>query len=410
MTSSTTKASAAYVLELCSQIAHCTETSGEITRTFLSPPAREVHSLLRAEMKELGMQVRIDSAGNLRGFLPSSPPGAPILLMGSHLDTVPNAGAYDGILGVTLPLALLHSLNTNGLPFAIELIAFSEEEGIRFKLPFIGSRALIGDLGPADLARQDASGITIAEAIRTFGLDPDHLSDAAITPGTFAFLEVHIEQGPVLDSLDLPLGIVDTIVGQSRFQLTFSGQANHAGTTPMPLRRDALAAAARFVTFVEQTARATDGLVATVGTLQVSPGAANVVPGSATLSLDVRHSSDQIRESTSSVLLAFADQVAAERGLTVSSVQTSQQAAVLMDANLLSMLTAAAHTAGSRPHLMPSGAGHDAMIVARRVPAAMLFLRTPAGLSHHPDEAVSESDIQTAIDLLRSLLIELKPI
>ena len=221
-------------------------------------------------MHALGMSVRLDGAGNLRGVYPAQAYSAPTLLIGSHIDTVPDAGRYDGILGVALPLALLATLPPCSLPFHIEIVAFSEEEGIRFRTPFLGSRALAGTLTDDILDRRDAQGISVAQALDGFGVNRSET--AALTPATFAFLEVHIEQGPVLDTLALPLGVVETIVGQTRLELTFTGEANHAGTTPMPLRRDALAAAAAFIASVEahanEQANTTPGLVATVGAIE----------------------------------------------------------------------------------------------------------------------------------------------
>ena len=414
---------AEYTLDLCDRIAAHTDVPGTITRTFLSPATANVHTLLRVEMEALGMSVRTDSVGNVRGIYPAqikvssfakgggpaSVFPTPTLLTGSHIDTVPDAGRYDGILGVALPLALIRSLDGKKLPYAIEIIAFSEEEGVRFKLPFIGSRALIGDLTPADFARTDADGITIAQAIAnyfsgapsqsapsfevgTYTLD---LADSLLTPNTFAFFESHIEQGPVLESLNLPLGIVTTIIGQSRFDLTFHGHANHAGTTPMHLRSDALAAAAAFIVATEAMAGATAGLVATVGFIEASPGAANVIPGIAICSLDIRHTDDATRHACAQLLLDQARQAAQNRGVTLTFVDRTAQASVPMDAALRDALTSAA--APFAPHAMPSGAGHDAMILARKVPSAMLFLRTPGGLSHHPDEAVSAQDVAAAL-------------
>jgi len=396
---------AAYVLELCAQIAAKTDVPGTITRTYLSLATHAVHDLLRKEMESLGMTVRIDAAGNLRGLYPGHAPDAPILLTGSHIDTVPDAGAYDGILGVALPIALLHSLEGRRFPFAIEVIAFSEEEGIRFKMPFIGSRALVGDLIEASLARTDADGITLAQAIRDFGLNPDDLAGAAITPGTFAFLEVHIEQGPVLESLAQPLGIVDAIAGQSRFELTFTGHANHAGTTPMHLRRDAIAAAAEWMVQVERFAQNSLGLVATIGSIHAHPGAANVVPGAAILSLDVRHASDETRLDAARELLRHAQQFADARNIGLSVVETSQQSAVAMSPRLCETLAAA--TSGA--HRMVSGAGHDAMILAPHVPSAMLFVRSPGGISHHPSESVLVEDVQAALDVCLRFLDALNP-
>ena len=399
---------AEYTLDLCDRIAAHTDVVGTITRTFLSPATAAVHALLRAEMEALGMTVRVDSAGNVRGIYPAESSNAPTLLTGSHIDTVPDAGRYDGILGVALPIALIRSLNGRTLSYAIEVIAFSEEEGVRFKFPFIGSKALVADLTPEDLARTDANGISIAQAIRDFGLDPDRLSDALLTPGTFAFFEAHIEQGPVLEALHLPLGIVTTIIGQSRLGVTFHGQANHAGTTPMSFRKDALAAAARWISEVEAYPTHDPELLATVGSIQAQPGAANVIPGAVTVSLDVRHPSDQARLNAVAALVAKAEAIAESRGLTLTTMDRGAQASVPMDPNLQeALMTAAANHAA---HTMPSGAGHDAMILARKVPATMLFLRTPGGLSHHPNEAVSAQDIDVAIAACLNFLHSLKPI
>ena len=397
------------VLGLCARIATHTDVPGTIVRTFLSPATHGVHALLRAEMEALGMTVRVDAVGNVRGMREGATPDAPVLLMGSHIDTVPNAGAYDGILGVALPLMLLILLQGRRLPYAIELIAFSEEEGVRFKLPFIGSRSLLGDLGAQDLARTDADGVDVAEAIRKFGLDPGQLANCAMTPGTFAFFEVHIEQGPVLESLNLPLGIVETIVGQTRQEITFGGEANHAGTTPMSLRRDALTGAAEFITYAEEFARRAEGLVATVGGIQATPGAANIIPGKVTLSLDVRHAEDANREHAVRELLAQSNQIAEARCLQVQHRETSTQASTALDAKLQAALAQAAGVAGVQAHSMASGAGHDAMILARRVPSAMLFMRSPGGVSHSPAESVRLDDIAAALDVCMRFLTTLEP-
>ena len=393
---------AAYTLDLCARIAAETDVSGTITRLFLSPATARVHALVTHEMQLLGMSVRTDAIGNLRGTYPAASPTPATLLLGSHIDTVPNAGPYDGILGVALPLAALRLLHARGtrLPYNIELIAFSEEEGIRFQLPFLGSRALIGTLTPADLARTDAQGITLAQAIRNFGLDPDALAFPLLTPHTFAFLELHIEQGPVLDTLNLPLAIVTTIVGQSRHELTFTGQANHAGTTPMPLRRDALAAAAAFILAAESLARATSALVATVGVIHAHPGAPNIIPGRVTLTLDLRHPEDVTRVAHARALLTRATSIAASRNLTLSTRELSSQPSVPLDPTLIAALKSAAPTT----HTMPSGAGHDAMILAAHLPTAMLFLRSPGGISHHPDESVLPQDVQAALEVLLHFL------
>ena len=380
------------VIGRCRLLAESSEEPVFTTRTFLSEPTHAVHAHLRAWMEQAGMSVFTDHAGNLRGLYPSDRNPAPRLFIGSHLDTVPRAGAFDGILGVVLGVALIERLGGRRLPFAIEVIGFSEEEGVRFGVPFIGSRALIGDVDDQLLDR-------IGAAIAAFGLDPTRIGEARASDDALGYLEFHIEQGPVLESLDLPLGIVEAIAGQSRFDVLFEGQANHAGTTPMNLRRDALAGAAEWITTVEREARAIPGAVATVGRLSVSPGAGNVIPATAGASLDVRHAQDAVRRDLVARLLRCAEQIAASRCLQVSSEQRLDQPAVAMDSALTQLLERAVAMTGRTVHRMPSGAGHDAMIVARRMPVAMLFLRSPGGISHHPDESVLPEDVGAALEV-----------
>ncbi len=385
------------VIAHCREIASFTEVPGETTRTFLSPPMHEVHALLRQWMEAAGMTVHIDAIGNLRGLYPGLTPNAPRLLIASHLDTVPNAGAFDGILGVVLGLAVVEELRGQHLPFAIEVIGFSEEEGIRFSKPFLGSLALIGNLDAETLARTDSNGITLTQAIRNFGLNPDELPTAIFSSDTFAYLEFHIEQGPLLESESSPLGIVNTTVGQTRLQLTFTGQSNHAGTTPMHLRHDALVAAAEWIVAVEAHADSHNNLVATVGRIDSLPGAINIIPGEVTTSLDLRHHNDDVRRAAVTSLLDSATTIASKRGVEVSSKMLSQQDAVPMNPDLTHLLYMAAAHAGFPSPTMTSGAGHDAMIIAPRIPSTMLFLRTPGGLSHHPDESALPQDIEAAL-------------
>jgi allantoate deiminase len=311
---------------------------------------------------------------------------------------------------VILALEAITLLADEQLPFAIEVIAFSEEEGIRFGFPFFGSMAVTGQAEPATLEMRDGLGISVAEALYGFGLRPQSIATScALAPGAFAALEVHIEQGPVLETEDLSLGVVEAIVGQSRFELTFTGQANHAGTTPMRLRHDALAAAAQWVTDVERYAANYQQLVATVGQLEVSPGAVNVVPGEVRATLDVRHPKDESRHAAVANLLTKAELAAAQRGVRVSAKAMSKQAAVSMDRELTVALQKAAARAGHETLAMFSGAGHDAMILAPHVPTTMLFVRSPGGLSHHPDETVRVDDIETALGTVLEFLRGLQP-
>ena len=348
-------------------------------------------------MTELGMATRVDAVGNLRGVRRSATANPRTLYIGSHLDSVPRAGAFDGVLGVVMGVALVELVAAEPLPFHLEVIGFSEEEGVRFGVPFIGSRALVGTVDETLLGRCDDKGVTVADAIRAFGLDPALLNEAALPGDALAYLEFHIEQGPVLQALGLPLGIVDAIVGRTSGVAQFRGQANHAGTTPMDGRRDALTAAAEWIGHVERHARQTPGLVATVGRATVSPGASNVIAGECSCTLDVRHPDDGIRAASVRHLLESARRVAGSRGLGVTWTPRLEQTTVAMDPGLVATLADAVAKTGAPVHHMTSGAGHDAMILAPRVPAAMLFVRSPRGVSHHPDEAVIEDDVAAAL-------------
>jgi allantoate deiminase len=384
------------VIERCIELAQFTEEPEWITRTFLSEPFHQVHARVRQWMEAAGMSVTVDSAGNIRGRYVSASQRARTLYIGSHLDTVPKAGAFDGILGVMMGISLVESLAGRALPFHIEVVGFSEEEGVRFGVPFIGSRALIGDVDEALLNRLDRDDVSVRDAIRHFGLDPAQVPDAAAEQDALAYLEVHIEQGPVLEKLGLPLGVVDSIVGQTRLNVAFKGKSNHAGTTPMNLRHDALAAAAEWICGVENTAKKAPSLVATVGRLEVKPGAGNVIAGWAGASLDVRHSQDWVRQGAADRIKSNAAQIADARGLSLTVQPLLDQPAVAMDARLTSLLEHSVEAAGHTVHRMPSGAGHDAMILARKMPVAMLFLRSPGGISHHPEESVLSEDVEAA--------------
>jgi allantoate deiminase len=358
---------------------------------------RDVHAYLGAWMRRGGMSVRVDDAGNLRGEYPASSPGRPRLFIGSHLDTVPNAGAFDGVLGVVLGIALVDRLERQPLPFSIEVVGFSEEEGVRFGVPFIGSRSLAGTIDTDLLERADAHGRSVADAIRDYGLDPSCLGDARADDDALGYLEFHIEQGPVLDDLALPVGVVNAIVGQSRLTVTFAGSTNHAGTTPMHARRDAVAGAAEWITTVEALAERTPGLVATVGRVLARPGATNVVAGLCEASLDVRHASDDARATAVETLLDTARKISARRQLSVHWDTHLDQRSVAMSPAFVAGLERAVAAQGVPVHRLDSGAGHDAMIMATRMPVAMLFLRSPRGISHHPDEAVIEGDVAAAL-------------
>jgi allantoate deiminase len=402
-----TKSRAEEVIARCRKLASFSEDAGSTRRTFLSPPMRDCHREITKWLIAAGADVGVDAAGNLRGFYGGAQSSAPRLLLGSHLDTVPNAGAFDGILGVVIAVALVESLENRRLPFAIEIVGFSEEEGVRFGTPFIGSRALVGRLDAELLNRQDSNGVSVRTAIKNFGLNPEEVPRAALADDTLAYLEFHIEQGPVLESLGRPLGVVEAIAAQTRMEFEFLGRANHAGTTPMHLRHDAIAAAAEWIVAVESTANNFPGLVATVGQIEAKPGATNVIAAEARATLDVRHKSDEICDAAANTLVQLAREIAERRGLSLRQNVLLNQRAVAMDPFLVHQVEEAIRGTGCQPHCMTSGAGHDAMILAEKVPAAMVFLRSPGGISHDPAESVEVDDVAKALECGLHLLDQL---
>ena len=391
---------AAGLMHRCRILARCTDKPGEILRTFLSPAMDEVHRTMRPWMETAGMTVSVDGAGNLRGVLAAEAgEDAPRLLIGSHLDTVPNAGAFDGVLGVLMGLALVEASAGRPYPFAIEVLGFSDEEGTRFGAPFLGSRAIVGELEGSLLECRDDEGVSVAQALAQFRTRRPETVDAVLSAESAAYLEFHIEQGPVLESRNLALGIVEGLAGQSRCAVEFRGIAGHAGTNPMKMRKDALAGAAEWMTWMEAMASRFENAVATVGQIAAEPGGVNVIPGVARCSLDVRHAEDAVRTALVASIFDEARAIGSRRGLWVEAVQYHEQPAVRLDGELVGTTARAADKAGYATIRMTSGAGHDAMVMAAHVPAAMVFLRNPGGISHHPDESVAESDVAAAIHL-----------
>ena len=399
--------SAREVIRRCRMLAACSDDPGFTTRTFLSDSMRKVHGMLGVWMTAAGMDVRVDPAGNLRGVYAGASTDARRLLVGSHLDTVPHAGAFDGVLGVVIGVSLVEALHGTRLPYGIEVIGFSDEEGVRFGVPFIGSRALVGELDASLLAVQDPDGVSVAQAIRNFKLDPSRMADARADANPLGYLEFHIEQGPLLESADCPVAVVDRISGRTATDVTFVGAAGHAGTTPMSGRRDAVAGAAEWIGCVEALACGTKGLLATNGRIDAEPGAANVIAGRCRLTLDVRHSDDTIRAAAVERLRLEAEEIGARRRLQVEWTLRLDQSAAPMDPQLVAVLARALEAAGAPMTVMSSGAGHDAMVLAAYMPAAMLFIRTPGGISHHPDESVNEGDVAFALATGMNFLNEL---
>jgi allantoate deiminase len=392
------------------ELGHITDEPGRLTRTFLSPAMRQANGCVQSWMEDAGLSVREDTVGNLIGRLEAERSKAPTLLLGSHLDTVRDAGKFDGALGVLLPIIALAELRRAKvvLPFAVEVIGFSEEEGVRFASAYLGSKGFAGTLRTADLAVRDRDGKTARQVLADFNGRSFSPPRATHRPkDLLGYVEVHIEQGPVLEDARLAVGVVRGIAGQTRGRLTFRGQAGHAGTTPMALRRDALAGAAEFIGFAETLARRAQPLVATVGVAEVKPGAPNVIPGEVMLSLDVRHPEDAARRLALRTLVAQAKTLARRRKLSVEWEVTQDGAAVTCSRRLSATLTDSVRAVQGRSLELVSGAGHDAVAMSALTDVAMLFVRCREGLSHHPDEFASAADIgvalQVVIDFLQRL-------
>lgn len=409
-----------------------TDEPGRLTRTFLSPAMRRANALVAGWMKDAGLKVRVDAVGNLigrleagvgaplagaRGRRQATPLQAKTLLLGSHLDTVRDAGKFDGPLGVLLPIVALADLKHRGvkLPFHVEVLGFSEEEGVRFASAYLGSKGYCGKLTARDLAMRDADGIIVGKAIarwngltsrrsKRVGDNALHLKAAHARSELLGYVEVHIEQGPVLEAKKLAVGVVSAIAGQSRFKLTWTGKAGHAGTTPMALRRDALAGVAEFMAGVEAIARHTPELVATVGALTVSPGAANVISGEVVHTLDVRHARDSVRRAALMQIGRLATQIARRRKLIRRWQRTQENGAVDCSPALTAALARSVAVVQGKSLSLVSGAGHDGVVMSVLCPVAMLFVRCRNGLSHHPDEYASPKDLAVALAVLTDFL------
>jgi len=378
--------SAKTVMRCCDELGAVSDESGRLTRTFHSPAMRRANRLVGSWMRAAGLEVREDAAFNLLGRWPGTRRAAKTLLLGSHLDTVRDAGKYDGPLGVLVALAAVKHLKERGvtLPFHVEIAGFSDEEGVRYQTTYLGSRALAGTLTRADLSRVGENGIERARRPR----------------GEFlAYAEVHIEQGPVLEQRSLPVGVVNTIAGQSRLRVEFRGEAGHAGTTPMHLRHDALCGAAELALAAERC-----GVLATVGKLSVEPGASNVIPGCVELTLDVRHQRDARRCAAVRALQTKARDIARRRGLRLTWTTVQETDAVSCDPKLSRLFARCVAARGHEVLTLPSGAGHDAAALSAVCPVAMLFVRCKGGISHNPAESVKTADVAVAIGVLADFI------
>ena len=400
------------VMDRCDQLGSVSQHPNHVDRRYLTKEHEAANTLVASWMEEAGMRTWQDGGGNLWGRYESADVNAKTLLIGSHLDTVPNGGKYDGMLGVVAPIAMIkHFKQTKTqFPFHIDIVGFGDEEGTRFGSTLLGSRALVGNWPKEWADLEDADGITLRQALTQFGLAFELVNDSKIDPNTLhGYVELHIEQGPVLEQHNLAVGVVSAIAGARRFNFHVTGFAGHAGTVPMGLRQDALAATSEMVLAVEQIATS-QGIVATVGKIENRPNGVNVISGNTQFSLDIRSDSDALRDNTlERILQAFSD-IAAKRGVSVSHEQTHSAPAVVCSQQLQAQLTQAVEAEQGESLTLLSGAGHDAMAIADLCPVAMLFTRCDRGISHHPAESITVGDVEMSIRTLHAFVRDFEPI
>ena len=372
-----------------------------LTRLFLSDAHRRAAQAFIGWCGEAGLEARIDAAGNVVARYEGKRAGAPAVMLGSHIDTVRDAGRYDGNYGALAALAVIEALAERGerLDHAVEIVAFGDEEGARFRTTLTGSRALAGTYPEDALDQRDSSGVSMREALKAFGGDPERAGSIRRT-GVAAFVEAHIEQGPILEADGLPLGVVTAINGATRLEVGVDGVAGHAGATPMRLRRDALTAAAEMALAIEARARGEADLVATVGRFDVWPDATNVIPGHVQFSIDVRSPDDQRRAAALADLEARITAIAASRGVRVSIAKPHDANAFACDPSIIADLKKAVEAIGVPPCLLPSGAGHDSMVMGKLCPAGILFVRCKGGVSHNPLESITVEDCALGLKAL----------
>jgi len=400
------------IMERCDALARHSELPGGLTRVFLSPQARAATDNVLGWMREAGMQAKLDAIGNAAGRYEGERAGAPCLMLGSHLDTVRDAGRYDGMLGVISAIECVHALSARKkrLPFAIEIIGFGDEEGVRFGTTLLGSRAVAGIFDSKALHALDSSGQSMSTALNEFGLDPNRIPEVSRKKGqVLAYAELHIEQGPVLEAEGLPVGVVTAINGFSRLRVTLRGAAGHAGTVPMKLRRDALAGAAECVLATEKVAKGHAELVGTVGRIEAKPGAINVIPGEVMFTVDVRAPQDPLRNDAVAAIRSHIDKIAKDRKLDCE-IENLQEFGVSACAPwLMDQMDKAVARQGFPVRRLPSGAGHDGMALGAITDICMLFVRCKGGISHSPLESITQADAAAGARVLSDFIEHFEP-
>ena len=420
ITSDLLKETADRVAARCDLLAQHSETRNSLTRTFCSEAMKSAHGELRNWMELTGMTCRLDAVGNLIGHYPTGPQEInsenlrDVFMIGSHVDTVVNAGKFDGPMGVLLGLGVVEVLHKAKvqLPFDIDVAAFSEEEGVRFGFPFIGSLGIAGVFDPGDFDRVDPNGVSMRDALREFGCDPDDLRSASYRTEVsnrrlVGFMEAHLEQATRLELAGKAVGVVSAIAGQTRATIILSGMAGHAGTVPHDQRRDALTGAAKLILDIEELGQQTEGLFATIGAVSARPGLSNVICGHVELKLDLRHESDEVRKKALATIDLMVRELEVTRGIVGRIHDQAHSPAVPMDSKLVQCIQDAFDPSGSAIQSLVSGAGHDAMIMAKVAPSCMLFVRCKDGVSHHPDEHVAPEDIHEALRVMTHAIINI---
>ncbi|MDO6539797.1 allantoate amidohydrolase [Alteromonas stellipolaris] len=402
---------AALVMARCEALGSLSQNPTCLDRRYLTEQHKLANQLTSGWMIEAGMTTWQDSVGNIWGRYTSAVPNAPRLIIGSHLDTVPNGGKYDGMLGVVAPVTLMAIFSGEGrqFPFHIDIVGFCDEEGTRFGTTLLGSRALTGKWQDEWRRLKDEDGISLEDAMKNFGLDFDAINSATIAQtDLLGYLELHIEQGPVLEQENLPVGVVNAIAGAKRFSLTVTGMAGHAGTVPMSMRHDALCASAEMILAVESISQQRPGVVATVGKIENAPNGVNVISGRCQFSLDIRSEEDTLREAALAEILQKINDIAVLRNVELKIEQTHSAPAVHCDSALQNTLLKGVTEAGIVPKVLASGAGHDAMAMAEICPVAMLFTRCKGGISHHPAESITTDDVAASLAVMHHSLRTLK--